>query len=287
MATEEKVYLLAVSVDYYNDQLTHLLGNEQISEAIQLLHFLTNCELEDMQQMGVWMQLKEVLEAEFPQFVREHEPLDEEQMRRQLALQKAEQDITYVDQMAELFLQGGEAQAYALEQMRLLDYEKLNETLLKWLYEAEREPVMQWIVLQTLKMQGYSEPIKMIKNEYAVIVHPEAIPTEEEDYPLAWRQIGGIASEIASQTDATLAPMIGQVWMHVFIQQYATSWFEEWIEQLIKNPMLWACALHIRVAQLVMDDVDIDVEALFDLYQLEDVTDEEVAETMEMMKTLK
>lgn len=277
--------LLPATVMHYSSQLTEFIEHDRIAEAIILLRFLTQCEVleENEVHKAEWKNVLEMLEKEFPQ-VADEEIEDEREMRRRVAEMKAENNITYVDQMAVQFLNGGDQQAFALDQLSLLNYERLAPMLLSWLQE-ERDTMIQWMALQVLRKHGWSEPVRFVKHGAEVTVEASEIPLEEDDYPMAWRQVGYLATEMASHMDAQLAEWVGQTWMHVFISQFGTSHYEAWIKQLGTYPTMWACAVHYQVAELVSPGLDF---ALFaEAYELEDVNTEVLAEVATLMKTLK
>jgi hypothetical protein len=286
MADTEKLVLLPASINYYNLQLKELIEHERIAEAIQMLRFLVDCTVQpqDEARLVEWQQLLATLEQEFPQ-VADEEVLDEREMRRRAAQQKAEQDIMYVDQMAAVFLNGGEQQAFAIEQLSLLNYERLIPMLEGWLKEAEHDPMMQWMVFQVLRKHGYAKPVQFVKDGMAVTISPEQIPTSEDEYPLAWRKVGYLAIEVASQMHVTLVDWIGETWMRMFIYQFGTKQFMPWMEQLEANPSLWACAIHFQLAQMIEDEPNF--EAFIEAYNLYEVTEEAMEQTFTMMKTLK
>jgi hypothetical protein len=286
MADSEKLVLLPASINYYNLQLQELLQQERIAEAIQLLRFLVACSVQPQEEVRLveWQQLLAALEEEFPQAA-EEELLDEREMRLRAAQQKAGQDIMYVDQMAAVFLNGGEQQAFALEQLSLLNYERLVPMLEGWLKEAEHDPMIQWMALQVLRKHGYDKPLQFVKDGMAVTMLAEQVPTREDEYPAAWRSVGFLAIEVASQMHVNLVDWIGETWMRMFIYQFGTKQFTPWMEQLEANPRLWACAIHFQLAQMVEDEPDF--EAFVEAYGLQEVTEEAMQQTMAVMKTLK
>ena len=285
MSEAEVPVLLPATVAYYSSQLTEFIERDRVAEAILLLRFLVKCEVlqENEPHKAEWKNALELLESEFPQ-VADEEIEDEREMRRRVAEMKAENNITYVDQMAVQFLNGGEQQAFALDQLSLLNYERLTPMLLSWLQE-ERDTMIQWMALQVLRQQGLNQPVEFVKHGIKVTMEPSEIPLTEDDYPLAWRQIGYLATEVASHMDAQLADWVGQTWMHVFISQFGTPEYSNWIQQLEAYPNMWACAVHFQVTELVNPGMDF---ALFaEAYELQDVRPEVLEEVATLMKTLK
>ena len=284
MTPTDKVFLLPATVEQYREQLSEFLKQEQFGDAIALLRFLQHCEMQDKELQAEWEQLRVVLETEFPELVEEPE-LDEREMLRLYALQRAESDETYVDQLIDQFLEGDDMRVHALEQLILIEYPNLGQLLVEWLHNVEREPFIQWMALQELKRQGYDEPIRMIKDGHAVTVDPRAIPDEETAYPEPWAIVGGLAMNVAEQQDTSVMELLPSFWISFFILQFGTVNYQEWLARMEAQPNLWAFMVYVRISEILQGEFD--VEQLAEWFEMQDVTQEQLLETIEFMKTLK
>lgn len=130
----------------------------------------------------------------------EEEEISEEDMARQHARMKLEQDDGYADKMLRTVMEEplSEQTMLALEQLAYLDLPKIDEALTSWLKDKSLHPLLQFRVLQTLRRRGVQGMILFTRGEEQVEVEIDTVPLRPEEFPL---QIVQILERVADQTE--------------------------------------------------------------------------------------
>ncbi len=253
------IVLFPKTLDYYQIQLTVMLENERYGEAMKLLHFLMQCQGQEERHYDEWRALLEWLQAAFPHYEetspavheeQEEEEISEEDMARQHARMKLEQDDGYADKMLRTVMEEplSEQTMLALEQLAYLDLPKIDEALTSWLKDKSLHPLLQFRVLQTLRRRGVQGMILFTRGEEQVEVEIDTVPLRPEEFPL---QIVQILERVADQTEVhepTLFYFAQELWIQYVMAVYGTRDYVSMLEENDSMTDIWAAALHMTVA---------------------------------------
>ncbi|WP_091001999.1 hypothetical protein [Paenibacillus sp. OK003] len=236
-----------------------MLENERYGEAMDLLRFLLQCQGQEERHYDEWRALLEWLEAAFPHFgedlpvvheEREEEEISEEDMARQHARSKLEQDDGYADKLLRTVMEEplSEQTMLALEQLAYLDRPEIDDSLTGWLQDKTLHPLLQFRVLQTLRRRGVHGIITFTRGEEPVEVEIDTVPLRPEDFPI---QIVQILERVADQTEVhepTLFYFAQELWIQYVMAVYGTRDYMSMLEENDSMTDIWAAALHMTVA---------------------------------------
>lgn len=253
------IVLFPKTLDYYQIQLTVMLENERYGEAMDLLRFLLQCQGQEERHYDEWRALLEWLEAAFPHYgedlpvvleEREAEEVSEEDMARQHARSKLEQDNGYADKLLRTVMEEplSDQTMLALEQLAYLDRPEIDDSLTGWLKDKTLHPLLQFRVLQTLRRRGVQGIIAFTRGEEPVEVEIDTVPLRPEDFPL---QIVQILERVADQTEVhepTLFYFAQELWIQYVMAVYGTRDYMSMLEENDSMTDIWAAALHMTVA---------------------------------------
>ncbi|WP_411836506.1 hypothetical protein [Paenibacillus taichungensis] len=253
------IVLFPKTLDYYQIQLTVMLENERYGEAMDLLRFLLQCQGQEERHYDEWRALLEWLEAAFPHYgedlpevreEREEEEISEEDMARQHARSKLEQDDGYADKLLRTVMEEplSEQAMLALEQLAYLDRPEIDDSLTGWLKDKTLHPLLQFRVLQTLRRRGVQGIIAFTRGEEPVEVEIDTVPLRPEDFPI---QIVQILERVADQTEVhepTLFYFAQELWIQYVMAVYGTRDYLSMLEENDSMTDIWAAALHMTVA---------------------------------------
>ncbi|PWW35466.1 hypothetical protein [Paenibacillus taichungensis] len=253
------IVLFPKTLDYYQIQLTVMLENERYGEAMDLLRFLLQCQGQEERHYDEWRALLEWLEAAFPHYgedlpeireEREEEDISEEDMARQHARSKLEQDDGYADKLLRTVMEEplSEQTMLALEQLAYLERPEIDDSLTGWLKDKTLHPLLQFRVLQTLRRRGVQGIIAFTRGEEPVEVEIDTVPLRPEDFPI---QIVQILERVADQTEVhepTLFYFAQELWIQYVMAVYGTRDYMSMLEENDSMTDIWAAALHMTVA---------------------------------------
>lgn len=236
-----------------------MLENERYGEAMKLLRFLLQCQGQEERHYDEWRALLEWLEAAFPHYAedssiapdeQEEEEISEEDMARQHARSKLEQDQGYADKLLRTVMEEplSEQTMLALEQLAYLELPEIDEALSSWLTDKSLHPLLQFRVLQTLRRRGTQGFITFTRGEEQVEVEIDTVPLRPEDFPL---QIVRILERVADQTEVhepTLFYFAQELWIQFVMAVYGTRDYDSMLEDNDSMTDIWAAALHMTVA---------------------------------------
>ncbi|MEC0109366.1 hypothetical protein P4H27_20580 [Paenibacillus taichungensis] len=236
-----------------------MLENERYGEAMDLLRFLLQCQGQEERHYDEWRALLEWLEAAFPHYgedlpevreEREEEEISEEDMARQHARSKLEQDDGYADKLLRTVMEEplSEQAMLALEQLAYLDRPEIDDSLTGWLKDKTLHPLLQFRVLQTLRRRGVQGIIAFTRGEEPVEVEIDTVPLRPEDFPI---QIVQILERVADQTEVhepTLFYFAQELWIQYVMAVYGTRDYLSMLEENDSMTDIWAAALHMTVA---------------------------------------
>ncbi|RAW10556.1 MULTISPECIES: hypothetical protein [Paenibacillus] len=236
-----------------------MLENERYGEAMDLLRFLLQCQGQEERHYDEWRALLEWLEAAFPHYgedlpevreEREEEEISEEDMARQHARSKLEQDDGYADKLLRTVMEEplSEQTMLALEQLAYLDRPEIDDSLTGWLKDKTLHPLLQFRVLQTLRRRGVQGIIAFTRGEEPVEVEIDTVPLRPEDFPI---QIVQILERVADQTEVhepTLFYFAQELWIQYVMAVYGTRDYMSMLEENDSMTDIWAAALHMTVA---------------------------------------
>ncbi|WP_110001505.1 MULTISPECIES: hypothetical protein [Paenibacillus] len=236
-----------------------MLENERYGEAMDLLRFLLQCQGQEERHYDEWRALLEWLEAAFPHYgedlpeireEREEEDISEEDMARQHARSKLEQDDGYADKLLRTVMEEplSEQTMLALEQLAYLERPEIDDSLTGWLKDKTLHPLLQFRVLQTLRRRGVQGIIAFTRGEEPVEVEIDTVPLRPEDFPI---QIVQILERVADQTEVhepTLFYFAQELWIQYVMAVYGTRDYMSMLEENDSMTDIWAAALHMTVA---------------------------------------
>ncbi|WP_435874311.1 hypothetical protein [Paenibacillus vandeheii] len=259
-AHSNNIVLFPKTLDYYQIQLTVMLENERYGEAMDLLRFLLQCQGQEERHYDEWRALLEWLQAAFPHYGEdlpethedrgEEEEISEEDMARQHARSKLEQDDGYADKLLRTVMEEplSDQTMLALEQLAYLDRPEIDDSLTSWLKDKTLHPLLQFRVLQTLRRRGVQGMIAFTRGEEPVEVEIDTVPLRPEDFPL---QIVQILERVADQTEVhepTLFYFAQELWIQYVMAVYGTRDYMSMLEENDSMTDIWAAALHMTVA---------------------------------------
>jgi hypothetical protein len=269
--SQDKVYLLPRTIDYYQKELTRLLEFERYGEAVKMLHFLQGCETGESETKQEWRTLLEWILTMFPEareeFTAEQdEDLSEEDIFRIHLKERSSQEPGYAEKLLDVFRKPDqwEKQVLYLEQLRYLEHPDIHPVLLQWLQSQVLPPSLQFRALQILKLRGASGSARIKRNNQTYVVELSDVPTDFEEYPLPFQEILQRITRIGSDEGFPLGELAAQTWPEFIAYAYGTPLYVEVLTQRMEAWDAWAAAFHYTLLQTAQGEADMAV--VKDLY---------------------
>jgi hypothetical protein len=264
---KDNVVLLPKTVDFYQIKLTEMLETEQYREAVQLLEFLLQCQGEDRQTYEEWEVLFNWLQtslangelldrSDFKQGDAEYET-EEDVYREQIRL-KADKDKQYTKKLLDMLLQDPsiDKKLLALTQITYIDHPHIDDTLIRWIEHVDLHPMVQFKVLQTLKIRGASGRIRFQRRGEIAEVDIEDTPARFEQFP---EQVHHILSRVREKSESehpALFYFAEQLWKDFLAYIYGSLMYYEMLQNGDEMIDAWAAALHTVSLQTIGENVD-------------------------------
>jgi hypothetical protein len=266
------IFLLPKTIDYYQFQITELLERERFGEAKELLRFLLECQMNDTSVMEEWRTLLAWLEQQFPEHEEPEEEETESDMLRKALLSRAEADERFVDHLLELvqYSPGVDEKLMAIEQLTYLDHPLINDTLIRWLENADVPPTLQYTVLQALKKRGVVGEVAILSDGAPLYVRVEDTPTGIEAFPEKLQKVLTRVRMVSESELPSLVYFAEPFWLEWLYSIYATERYEYLLKEHF-NPDVWAAALHFLVADRMLGGANRD--AVLEMYGLAEEDD--------------
>jgi hypothetical protein len=265
---KDNVILFPKTVEYYQVQLTRMLETEQYSEAIELLKFLLQCHKDDAQTYEEWKVLLEWLETQFSTLSRDKENDDEtetELLERHVK-SKSHEDQLYTKKLLDMLLQDTslDKKFLALDQLVFIEHPQINETLKRWVENVDLHPLVQFKVLQTLKLRDVVGEVHMQRGGEKVSLLIEETPLTYNEYPPPICEIMERVQQISEVNHPALAYFAEQTWKAFLSYIYGTAMYWKIVDQDKASIDVWAAALHYISIETILGPVD--TEETFQLY---------------------
>lgn len=253
--------LFPKTLDYYQIQLTVMLESERYGEAMELLRFLLQCQGQEERHYEEWQSLLDWLEAAFPYDARstqsdraasnEEQDLKEEDMARILAKSKLKDDAGYPDKLLRKVMNEplSEGTILALEQLSYLEGGHVDDTLTNWLQKTPVHPLLQFRTLQTLKKRGVQGVIRLARGSMLAQIEIEAVPLQNEDFPLQVAQVMERVAEQAEVHEPTLYYFAQELWGQFIMSIYGSGEYRKLLDGGDEQLDIWAGALHQLVSE--------------------------------------
>jgi hypothetical protein len=273
---KDKVILLPKTIDFYQIEITRMLETERYGEAIDLLRFLGGCDSGDARLDAEWVALLAWLESMRPEGtalydVAEEEEESESDLFRQHLRQKLESEPNYVEQLIKMLDTDHDTtkQILALEQLAYLEEPKhgvfnITEWLIQWLKASRENPWVQFKALQTLKMRGVKDTVRIIKQGVELHINIEQVPLELKQYPIPFRTILNKLQKVAEINEPSLPYFAEQIWEQFHAYIYGTATYDQLLNLDETLADVWAAALHIVLSELMAGAVnDAEIQQLY------------------------
>lgn len=263
-STKDNVILFPKTVDYYQKELTRMLETERYEEAIQLLKFLVQCQGDDQRVDEEWKALLEWLQSAFPaeNISQSDEEDDKEETESELLRQhvkaKMEQDHNYAKKMLDKLLQDApiEPKLLALDQLAYIEHPQINDTLKRWVENVDLHPLVQFKVLQTLKIRGVEDTLDIQKCGEEIRLSVAATPLTYEEFPPQLCRIMTLVRNVSEITHPALAYFVEQTWREFLCFVYGSSIYDQLLKQDSMEIRVWAAALHHVVSEAMTSVAD-------------------------------
>lgn len=251
--TQGAIFLLPKTIDYYQFQITELLERERFGEAKELLKFLLECRTTEQSAIEEWRTLLEWLEREFPQHAEPEEEETEGDMLRRALLARVEADERFVEHLLELvqYSPGVDEKLMAIEQLTYLDHPLINDTLIRWLENAEIPSTIQYSVLQALKKRGVFGEVVILNDGAPLYVRVEDTPDGIEAFPEKLQKVLTRVKQVSESDYPSLIYFAEPFWLEWLYSIYGTERYEYMLRENF-NPDVWAAALHFMVADRML-----------------------------------
>lgn len=259
----EKIILLPGTIDYYQEELTRMLESERYREAEELLSFLLSCRIGDPLTSEEWAYLLEWLRTSFARdpgaMARdEDEDISERELHRLRIGAKAAQDPGYAERLLEILLGDfpPDRKALALEQLAVADHPQIDETIRRWLEQAELHPLFQFKALQVLSLRGAKGTVRLNRRGESVEVDISATPVDIGDFPGGMRAVLERIGAAAEAAQPNLIFFAEQTWKEFLSYIYGTSLYKRLSDPNRGEAEVWSAALHMAVLEAVSGKVD-------------------------------
>lgn len=268
MQQQEKgtVILFPGTVDYYQVQLTKLLENERYQEAIELLHFLLSCQMDDKKTVEEWDLLLRWLLTQFstePEKgsstetnASDDEASNESEMLKNHVMERAEIDHEYVSKLIKILTDSNtlHKQLLALEQLAYIDDDNIDSVIVQWLRRQHLHPLVQFKGLQTLKSREYEEPVYIYKHGEKLKVDIEDVPSSFHDYPRPIQEILNNVQQTCEVHEPSLSYFVDHLWKEWLAFVFGTSIYHELHKIQEEDIPFWCAALHATAVQWMTGD---------------------------------
>jgi len=253
------IFLLPKTIDYYQFQITELLERERFGEAKELLRFLLECRTTEQDAQEEWRTLLGWLEQEFPQYGEPEEEETESDMLRKALLSRVEADERFVEHLLELvqYSPGVDEKLMAIEQLTYLDHPLINDTLIRWLENADIPPTLQYTVLQSLKKRGVFGEVVILSDGAPLYVRVEETPEGIEAFPEKLQKVLARVKEVSESDYPSLIYFAEPFWLEWLYSIYGTERYEYLLNEDL-NPNVWAAAVHFMVADKMLGGANRD-----------------------------
>jgi hypothetical protein len=265
------VILFPKTEQYYEEELTRFLRNEQYSDALQLLTFLLQFPAAQTDKIEQWEALRIWLQTMFPEELfpmpspSEEDLEGEEDLLRQYIKEKSSDDGAYALKLLDLLKEGTlEQQVSSLEQLGFIDQPGISTSIKDWLSEKPRHPHIQFKALQALKQMGEQGFIEYPKNGKMIVVQIEETPLCPEDFPSQIRDMIRRVGDISEISQPDFVYFAKQTWQEFLAYAYGTSIYTDLLKVEDGAVDVWASALHAILQERLFGTVN--REELLDNY---------------------
>lgn len=267
---KDNVILFPKTVEYYQVQLTRLLESEQYFEAIELLKFLLQCQDDDSQTYEEWKVLLEWLQTQFSTLSGEDEEDNESEheiLGRQIK-SKSSEDPQYTKKLLDMLLQetSPDKKFLALDQLVFIEHAQINDTLKRWVETVDLHPLVQFKVLQTLKLREVSGEVHMQRCGEEVKVLIEQTPLTYEEYPEPICKVMDCVQKVSEINHPALSYFAEQTWKTFLSYTYGTTMYFQILNQEDSNVDVWAAALHCISIETMLGPSE--VKETLELYEI-------------------
>jgi len=262
---KDNVILLPKTIDYYQEELTHLLETEKYEEAVQLLQFLLQCRNDDQQTSEEWNALLEWLRTTFVNYSEldvppdsDDEDITEKDLHKQRFYTKMSEDPNYVKKLLETILTDPrlDKKMVALEQLVIADHPQINDTLKRWLEQVDLHSLVQFKILKTLRERQCTGTVKLLRCGEQVEIDIEVTPLQLEDYPEGVQRVIHRIKEVSEIHHPNLTYFVEHTWQEFLAYIYGTSLYEPLRQMGIADIDVWAAALHQAVVETMTGSTD-------------------------------
>lgn len=254
----ENVILFPKTVEFYQYELTRMLETERYGEAIQMLSFLLTCHHQDARVEEEWQALLQWLQTMFPEEVfafgdEGEEDITETGLLRQQLSIKVQADSGYTEKLFGMLQhpQSLENQLLALDQLAFIEHPEINAKLSEWLSAREQHPLIQYKVLQTLKLRGVTGSLQLEKHGEKILVEVEDTPKSFDDFPTPVKEIMDRFEEISQTDQPTLFYFAQETWNEFLAFIYGTAQYHQMLREEWECVDVWAAALHLILLEKV------------------------------------
>jgi hypothetical protein len=266
---KDNVILLPKTIDYYQEELTHLLETEKYEEAVQLLYFLLQCRNDDQQTSEEWNALLEWLRTTFTDYSELDVPPDsnseddevevtEKDFHKQRFYTKMSEDPNYVKKLLETILSDPrlDKKMVALEQLVIADHPQINDTLIRWLEQVDLHPLVQFKVLRTLRERDCTGAVEIQRCGELVEIDIAITPMQLEQYPIGVQRVIHRIKDVSEVHHPNLTYFVEHTWQEFLAYVYGTSLYKP-LEQMDEEDIdVWAAALHQAVVETMTGSTD-------------------------------
>lgn len=269
----DNVILFPKTVEYYQFELTRMLETERYGEAIRMLRFLITCHNQDERIQEEWLALLQWLQTMFPEEVfsdsalgTDEEDMSEADMLRDHVASKVREDSGYTERLLDLLEhpQSVENLLLALDQLAFMEHPEINKKLCLFVTGQEQHPLIQYKVLQTLKLRGVSGPLKLTKHGETLVVDVEDTPATFDDFPGPITEIIERVQDMSQLQQPALAYFAQETWNEFLAFIYGTQQYRQMLLQDQACVDVWAAAFHFVLLDKVFDNGD--KEEILELY---------------------
>lgn len=260
---KDNIILFPKTIEYYQVQLTRMLEMENYLEAIELLKFLLQCQGDDRRVFEEWKVLLEWLQTQFASLTgseKTYELESEAELLSRHIQNKASQDQDYAKKLLDMLLhdETPEKKFIALDQLVYIEHPQIDETLKRWVETVDLHPLVQFKVLQTLKLREVNEDVTVNRNGELITVQVSDVPLTYEDYPEPIVQVMERVHQISEVNHPALGYFAEQTWKTFLSHIYGTNTYEHIAQQDSAGILIWAAALHYISIETMLGSIDVD-----------------------------
>lgn len=265
------VILFPKTIQYYQVRLTRMLETEQYAEAIQLLKFLLQCQGDDRRAFEEWRLLLEWLQTQLDALQDADEQsgdMSEADMLAKHVQARLDSDQYYMKKLLDMLLmeESIEKKFIALDQLVYIDHPNINDTLKRWIETVDLNPLVQFKVLQTLKLREVTGHIHMYRNGEKLEITIEDVPLHYEEYPQPIVAVLNRVQEVSEVNHPALSYFAEQTWKAFLSHIYGTLMYAQLSQMEGTAVAIWAAALHYIATETTLGLSE--AEDTFELYGL-------------------